>query len=434
MKVAVLIPLYNHERYITAAVDSLREQTRPPERVIIIDDGSTDGSLAIAQTMARGTPWIEVLSQSNAGAPETINRAVALAGDCDYLAILNSDDCYHPGRIEASLAYLEQHPDVDLCCSRLRLIDEFGEPLSPDTPRAQWFSAAWSYRAPTADEGDATDLPAWLGFANFPGTTSNFFARADYLRQRPFSAHCFAHDYHALILAALEGRLGIIEETLLDYRVHAANTISTAPERLIREVLHVHVDLARTLAPRLPADPQLRARYSRYQRAAWDNISAFRADLFQVLLVEALALLPSDAVALMLAGFDTNRYPEIAEFPNKAIVNTHSPDLPVLGADSGLADKFYALKAQLSSVRGTARQWAEYRQMQTILLGSRWFALGRLLGATRAITRAGGKTGSDKLAIVRERLAASWWVRMGSRLGIPSARKLRAFGQTGEIS
>ena len=89
----------------------------------------------------------EFLPQANAGAHATINRLIALADDCDYIAILNSDDCYHPERIERCLEFLESYPTVDLVCTRLRLIDEAGEPLSADAPRAKWFSAAWSFSA-----------------------------------------------------------------------------------------------------------------------------------------------------------------------------------------------------------------------------------------------------------------------------------------------
>jgi glycosyltransferase involved in cell wall biosynthesis len=441
VKVAVLIPLYNHERYIRAALDSLREQTRPPDRIIILDDGSTDGSLdqvgGLSGRNAFGghaaaatgiTPHVEVLSQPNSGAQHTINRAAAFASDCEFLSILNSDDCYHPHRLEICLDYLQTHPEIDLVCSRLRLIDEAGQPLPPEAPRAQWFSAAWSFRA-TAGDDHLLDAAEWLGYANFPGTTSNFFVRADYLRAHPLADFRFAHDYHAAVRAALENRLGILDECLLDYRVHPANTISTEPERLIRELLRVNVDLARRVAPRLAAEPELRARFAHYQRAAWGNVSAFRADLFNGLLAESLARLPAEAADALVAGFDAARFPEITEFPNKAVVNAHQPNGTAFGAESGLADKFYALKAQLSSVRATARQWAEYRQMQATLLASRWFALGRLLGAARPVIEAGGKTGAEKLEIGRARLLASGWVRLGCALGIPSARKLRDFSR-----
>lgn len=438
VKVAVLIPLYNHERYIHAALASLRAQTRPPDRVIIVDDGSTDGSIATLMSSVGGdadksTPHpsgivtrSEVLMQENRGAHSAINRAIAVASDCDFLAILNSDDCYHPRRIECCLRYLEDHPGVDLVCTQLRLIDAHGVPLPPEAPHARWFSAAWSFRAGIDDESPEA-LIEWLGLANFPGTTSNFFARADWLRTHPLAGFRYVHDYHALIFAALEGRLGILDEELLDYRIHDSNTIATEPEKLIREMLRINVDVARTIAPRLGSDPRLRTAFARYQRAAWNNVSAFRADLFNVMLVEALALLPPPMIEALLSAID--QFPEIRRVPNKALVNVHKMESAGLSPAASLADRFYELKAQLSGLRAGARPWAEYRQLQAMMLASRWMALGRLLGVTRPILRAGGKTAPEKMRILGERLARSWWVWLGACLQSPGARKLRAMGR-----
>ena len=444
LKVAVLIPLYNHARYIGAALASLRAQTRPPDRVIILDDGSTDGSLGAlmadsgahppAPTSGKYAgiePQVDILFQPNAGAHATLNRLVALADDCDYLAILNSDDCYHPERLERCLDYLEAHPQTGLLCTRLRLIDELGRPLPADAPRARWFSAAWSFRAESGDPGQL-DLAEWLGLANFAGTTSNFVARAGYLRANPFAAYRFAHDYDALVRAAFDDRLAVLDDELLDYRVHPSNTISTEPERLIREMLRLNVDLARTLAPRLVVEPALRAAFTRYQCAVWNNVSAFRADLFNVFLTEAMALLPPAAVEALLAGLDTARFPEVTQYPNRAIVNTHGPAAPALGPISGLADKFYGLKAQLSALRTDQRPWTEYRQLQSALLASRWFALGQVFGAVRPVVRAGGKTAPEKLAVLRERIAASGWLQLGKRLGVSSAKRLLALSKAAE--
>ncbi len=369
-------------------------------------------------------PRIDILFQPNVGAHATLNRLVSLADDCDYIAILNSDDCYHPQRLETCLACLDEHPQIDLVCTRLRVIDEHGAPLPPEASRARWFSAAWSFRA-GSDDSSALDLAEWLGMANFPGTTSNFVARAPYLRAHPFMPYRFAHDYYALVQAALDNKLAVIDAELLDYRVHATNTITTEPERLVREMLRLNVDLARALGPRLVSEPALRAAYARYHRASWSNVSAFRADLFNLVLSEAMSLLPVPAVEALLGSLDADYFPEITQYPNRALVNAHDPVAPALGPTSGLADKFYALKAQLSAVRGSLHPWTEYRQLQAALLASRWFAIGQLFGWVRPIIKAGGKTAPEKLEILRKRVCASAWLRFGNALRIPSAVRLR---------
>ena len=156
-----------------------------------------------------------------------------------------------PGGSSVASQYLQEHPHVDLVCTRLRLIDEKGATLPADAASARWFSAAWSFRA-ARDDQSALDLPEWLGLANFPGTTSNFFARTSYLRDHPLAAsYRHTHDYYALVLAALENRLGVIDAELLDYRIHDSDEGAASPDEIVRETLRLNVDLARQLAPRL---------------------------------------------------------------------------------------------------------------------------------------------------------------------------------------
>src|SRR5210317_1346190 len=106
-RLAVVIPCYNHEQYIGDAVDSCLGQSRPPDRIVVIDDGSSDRSPEILQGYAdRGL--IEFTAQPNAGAHATIGRCIAKAAeDCDLISILNSDDHYAAGRFERCLPWFE---------------------------------------------------------------------------------------------------------------------------------------------------------------------------------------------------------------------------------------------------------------------------------------------------------------------------------------
>ena len=152
-------------------------------------------------------------------------------------------------------------------------------------------------------------------------------------------------------------------------------------------------------------------------------MSAVRADLLNFLLCEALALLPGGMAERLVGQLDRERYPEVAELPHRAFGNPRASGAPPEPV-GGLADRFYRLKAQLSGARADARPGLEYRQIQNALLASRWYALGRLLGRARSLTRASGKTAPEQLTDLRERIAASRWMRLGHLLGIRSATQL----------
>ena len=106
MRLAVVIPVYNHAAYVGKALDSVLSQTRRPDRIICIDDGSRDDSLSVCHAFR--SHGVEVLAQENQGAHATINRLIGMASeDCDVISILNSDDFYHQERFARCLPLLD---------------------------------------------------------------------------------------------------------------------------------------------------------------------------------------------------------------------------------------------------------------------------------------------------------------------------------------
>ena len=101
MNISVVIPVFNGERFLAEAIESLRQQTLPADEVIAVDDGSTDGSAALLANY----PEIRVVHQANAGCAVARNRGVALAAH-EIIAFLDQDDVWLPERLAKGAACL----------------------------------------------------------------------------------------------------------------------------------------------------------------------------------------------------------------------------------------------------------------------------------------------------------------------------------------
>lgn len=215
-RVSVVIPLYNHESYIAEAVASVLSQGDILHELIVIDDGSRDGSARVMELLARQDRRIRFLTQANAGAHATINRGLGEAQG-EFVTILNSDDAYAPGRLAKLVAVLDGDPQADIAASSIAFMDGQSRPI--DNP---WFGEALGrYRT-------RGDIATALIDANFLMTTSNFLMRRSVPeRIGLFAPLRYAHDLdYALRWSAHGLKLAFVEQPLMRYRFHASNTIS----------------------------------------------------------------------------------------------------------------------------------------------------------------------------------------------------------------
>lgn len=112
MHASIIIPLYNRARLIAETLDAVERQVIQPKEVILIDDGSTDGSKLVAQSYAGRISELKVISQANAGPGAARNRAIAMASG-DWLVFLDSDDIPMPDKLANLAVAVDASPDVD---------------------------------------------------------------------------------------------------------------------------------------------------------------------------------------------------------------------------------------------------------------------------------------------------------------------------------
>lgn len=123
---SVIIPAYNAERYLRQAVESALAQTHSNLEVVIVDDGSTDGTRRLADEIAATDPRVRVFTQENAGVGAARNRGIAEAHG-EFLAPLDADDFWYPKKLERQIAALEERGErwgMAYCWSKS--VDETG--------------------------------------------------------------------------------------------------------------------------------------------------------------------------------------------------------------------------------------------------------------------------------------------------------------------
>ena len=126
--VTVLMSAYNDRRYLPEAVDSVLRQSFEDFELLVLDDGSTDGSADYLATVA--DPRVRVArNERNLGLTRSLNRGLDLAAGL-YVARMDADDVAAPRRLARQVEFLDRHPHVGIVGSARRLIDESGEPIA----------------------------------------------------------------------------------------------------------------------------------------------------------------------------------------------------------------------------------------------------------------------------------------------------------------
>jgi glycosyltransferase involved in cell wall biosynthesis len=171
--VSTIIPVFNRAQMLREAVDSVLKQTYRPLEIIVVDDGSTDDTLAVAFDLASSNPeLIKVERQPNSGPGAARNLGLARASG-EFVQYLDSDDLLEPGKFECQVRALREHPQagmayglsrrVDLSTGRSRVwarTDELIESLFPDF----LMKRGWDTNSPLWRRSTCDAIGAWSDF------------------------------------------------------------------------------------------------------------------------------------------------------------------------------------------------------------------------------------------------------------------------------
>ncbi len=234
IKVSIIMPAFNHARWVRQAMESVLAQTVFDFEFIVIDDASSDATWEVIQAVCSESGDLRlqcIRHASNQGAPATINEGLRHAQG-DYLAIINSDDVWELNRLERLLA-VAQSEAAGFISSDVSLLDADSLPCESAEPHwVSWFEGLKAHYV------DHHDIFTTLLRGNCLITTSNFFFhRRVYECVGEFADLRYVHDYdYALRVLTAGFRVHFLHgEKLLGYRLHGANTIREKPLAAIEE-------------------------------------------------------------------------------------------------------------------------------------------------------------------------------------------------------
>jgi glycosyltransferase involved in cell wall biosynthesis len=219
----VALCTFDGARFLAAQLESLAAQARLPDELVVCDDRSGDGTVAILEAFAGRAPFpvrIEV-NQATLGSTGNFERAIGLCTG-DLVSTCDQDDVWMPGKIARTLAAFDEDPRRGLVFTDAELVDENLSPLG----RRLWDSAGFApglRRLVRGDRAFEALLRQWI----VTGATMTFRAAL-----RPLVLpipRTWVHDAWIALLVAAVAPIGLVEEPLVCYRRHGAQQIGTAP-------------------------------------------------------------------------------------------------------------------------------------------------------------------------------------------------------------
>lgn len=222
--ISVILPVYNHEKFVGQAIESVLSQTFSSLELIVINDGSTDNSDAVIRGFK--DPRISYYCQENRGSCYSHNKGLQLAKG-EYISIINSDDVYHKERLEN--LYREAIKDnLQFLITDIELIDQNSSNI---TDPSHWWIKWYNYLKSIYLSSDSPAKALLAG--NYTISTSNFFFHSSIIKEVGFFhpyRYILDYDFAFRVANRYPDKFKFLtDRKLLFYRLHGENTILSNP-------------------------------------------------------------------------------------------------------------------------------------------------------------------------------------------------------------
>ena len=210
MKVSIILPTYNRLTVLRPAIESVFAQSFDDWELIVIDDGSTDGTAEYIEGL--NDPRARVIRVPHIGFPGALRNAAAKYATGKYLAFLDSDDLWHPSKLEQQLAHLGGEPNVRWSYTYVDWIGREGEPRDLDTRRQRQAIGGWIFQ-------DLLNRRAWIALPAVMMERSLFAESGGFDETLQFTS-----DYEYWLRISRLSQVAVLPKALTTVRLHDDNT------------------------------------------------------------------------------------------------------------------------------------------------------------------------------------------------------------------
>lgn len=225
--VFVCVPSYNHAGYLRQCLRSIITQTSKPKKLLVIDDGSSDNSVKIAEKLLKDCPFdAELIARENRGLCRTLNQALELSSG-KYFAYLGSDDLWLPEFLEARIGLLDERENAVLAYGHAYLIDNTGTAFDSTAN----YTDSWA----NYSDGDARQMIITGGAP----ISSTVVYRRNSLDDVRWNEAARLEDYEMYLKMMTKGEFAFEPRILSAWRQHATNTSSNRL-MMLGELLAAH--------------------------------------------------------------------------------------------------------------------------------------------------------------------------------------------------
>jgi glycosyltransferase involved in cell wall biosynthesis len=250
--VSVVIPAYNRSTLLIEAVNSVLAQSYSAHEVVIVDDGSTDGTREAVAARFGANPKVRYFRQENAGVSAARNRGLREAAG-EFIALLDSDDAWLPGKLEAQLAVLRLWPEAGMVWTDMRAVDDDGKVLHSKYLRIMYHAYRFFPGPGDLFAKEARLVDVWKPVQSFPEDarafagnifgpmvlgnlvhTSTVLLRRSRREQAGFFDESYrtGEDYKFHLHTCRAGPVAFIDAATVLYRVGRADALSSAKNLL----------------------------------------------------------------------------------------------------------------------------------------------------------------------------------------------------------